>query len=61
MCNEHADRSRHDEMSVARCRQLLGDDAAGLSDADVERVRDHADTMAHVIVALFLEKGARAE
>lgn len=44
-----------DPTVIARCRELLGDEAAGLSDRDVERVRRHAETMANVVVEMFLE------
>jgi hypothetical protein len=33
----------------------LGDDAAGLSDEEVDRIREHAETMAHVLIGVFLE------
>jgi len=45
-----------DLTSVARWRELLGDEAESLSDQDVDRVCRHADTMAHVIVELFLQQ-----
>jgi hypothetical protein len=44
-----------DQISIARCRELLGDDAAGLSDEEVDRVREHAEAMAHVLIEVFLE------
>ena len=44
-----------DPIVIARCRELLGDEAAGLSDRDVERVRRHAETIANVVVEMFLE------
>lgn len=44
-----------DQISIARCRELLGDDAAGLSDEEVDRIRQHAETMAHVLIEAFLE------
>jgi hypothetical protein len=34
---------------------LLGDEAAGLSDEQVDQVRRHAETMAHVVIEAFLE------
>jgi hypothetical protein len=40
--------------SLARCRQLLGDDAAELSDEDLDAIRQHAEAMANVLVELFL-------
>ena len=47
-----------DQASIARCRELLGDEAVGLSDEEVDRIRRHADAMAHVLIELFLEKRA---
>ena len=44
-----------DQISIARCRELLGGEAAGLSDEDVDRIRQHAETMAHVLIEVFLE------
>jgi hypothetical protein len=46
-------------ISIRRCRELLGSDADGLSDSDVERIRRHAEVMAHVIVEIFLERRTR--
>ena len=50
-----------DPTAIARCRELLGDEADGLSDSDVDRVRRHADAMAHVVVEMFLERRAAQE
>ena len=50
-----------DTISIARCRELLGEEADGLSDQDIERVWRHADAMAHVIVDMFLEQRAAQE
>jgi hypothetical protein len=53
--------ARRDEPSqggvvpLARCRELLGDEAAGVSDEELDRVRRHAAAMAHVLVLAFLE------
>jgi len=60
---EHA----HDEdvvsdlISIARCRELLAEEADGLSDHDIDRIRRHADAMAGVIVEIFLEQRAAQE
>jgi hypothetical protein len=51
-----------DAISIARCRELLGDEADGLSDDDVDQIRRHAEAMAHVIVEMFLmESGIALE
>ena len=60
---EHA----HDEdvvsklISIARCRELLAEEADGLSDHDIDRISQHADAMARVIVEAFLEQRAAQE
>ena len=43
-------------ISIARCRELLGNEADGLSDVEVELIRRHAEAMAHVIVEIFLQQ-----
>ena len=44
-----------DSISITRCRELLGHEAAGLSDQEVDLMRRHADAMAHVLVEIFLD------
>jgi len=52
-------RNRRDDIAdpdtIARCRDLLGGEAEGLSDEEVDHIRRHADALAHVIVEMFLE------
>lgn len=50
-----------ESISIARCRQLLGDEAEGLSDQEIDQIRRHADAVAHVIVEMFLEQRAAQE
>ena len=47
---------RFRSVSIQRCRDLLGEEADGLSDREVDRIRRHAEVMAHVIVEMFLEQ-----
>ena len=42
-----------DAISIARCRELLGDEALALSDDDVDAVRRHAHAMAHLLIEIF--------
>ena len=42
-------------ISIAPCREILGNEAARLSDDEVEQIRRRADVMARVIVDVFLE------
>ena len=48
-------------MSIARCRELLGEEADGLSDREVDQMRQHADALAHVIIDMFLEQRSTRE
>jgi len=50
-----------DPISIARCRELLGDEADVLSDQEVVLIRQHADAMAHVLVEIFLENRTTPE
>ena len=43
---------------VAHCREILGDDAADLTDEELESVRAHADALARVIIDLFVQQHA---
>ena len=42
-------------ISIPRCRELLGDEADTLTDQDVELIRRHAETMAQVVIEVFVE------
>jgi hypothetical protein len=41
-------------ISVARCREMLGDDADTMSDDEVLIVARHAESLAHVVIELAL-------
>lgn len=43
-------------ISIARCRELLGEDAELMSDQDVEDIRRHAETMAWIVVEMYPER-----
>jgi hypothetical protein len=45
-----------DEMSVDRCRELLGDEAIDLCDEEIERIRRCADAVAQVVIDMFLDE-----
>ena len=51
---EHAD-PRPEQISIARCRELLGDEAESLSDQEVALIRRHAETMACIVVEMYQE------
>jgi hypothetical protein len=42
-------------ISVARCRELLGDEADTLSDEEVLVVARHAEALAHIMIDLALQ------
>lgn len=43
-----------DQSTIERCRELLGDDGIDLTDEEVDRVRQHAEVVARVVIDLFL-------
>jgi len=40
-------------ISIARCRELLGEDAESMTDQDIEDIRRHAETMACIVVEMY--------
>jgi hypothetical protein len=44
-------------ISIARCRELLGDDAEMMSDDEVSAVARHAETLAHILIGVALQNG----
>ena len=46
--------AKSEETSLARCRELLGDESAELSYEELDGIRQHAQAMANVLVELFL-------
>ncbi len=52
---EHEEDDTSAPMSIARCREVLGNESDGLTDIEVDRIRRHADAMAHVLVDMFME------
>ncbi len=51
-----ADLSEHEHVPeaipIARCRELLGDEAEDLSDDEVDEIRRHAQAMAHLLIEI---------
>ena len=54
---ERAD-DRPEQISIARCRELLGDEAESMNDQEIALIRRHAETMACIVVELY-EEGCR--
>lgn len=48
-----------ERVAIARYRELLGDEASGLSDEDIEAIRRHARAMAHTLIEVFLQQRDR--
>jgi hypothetical protein len=61
MEHAHVEDVLSDSISIARCRELLDGEAEGLSDHEVDLIRQHVTAMAHVIVEMFLERSATPE
>ena len=51
---EHAD-PRPEPISIARCRELLGEEAESMTDREVALIRRHAEPMACVVVEMYQE------
>ena len=49
---------RPELISIARCRELLGEEAESMTDQDIEDIRRHAETMACIVVEMCREKRA---
>lgn len=42
-------------ISIARCRELLGEEAESMTDQEVASIRRHAETMASIVVEMSQE------
>ena len=51
---EHSD-DRAEPISIARCRELLGEEAESMTDHEVALIRGHAETMARIVVEMYQE------
>ena len=49
---ERAD-DRPEQISIARCRELLSDEAESMTDQEIALIRRHAETMAWIVVEMF--------
>ena len=54
---EFVDRAdaRPEPIPLARCRELLGEEAEALTDEEVTQIRRHAETMAQIAVEMHLK------
>jgi hypothetical protein len=46
----------NDEISMERCRELLGEEAIDLRDDEVDRIRRCADVVAQAVIELFIDE-----
>jgi hypothetical protein len=46
-------------VSLERCREILGDEARGLSDAELEVLRRWARDLARLLVQIYLDNKAK--
>ena len=54
---EHAD-DRPERISIAWCRELLGEEAESMTDQDIEDIPRHAEMMACIVVEMY-DEGCR--
>ena len=57
---EHAE-PRPEPIPIARCRELLGEDAESMTDQHIEDIRRHAETMACIVVEMYQEQCSVSE
>lgn len=58
---DHEHDVESEPIPITRCREILGDEAVALSDAEVDQIRRQAEAMAHIIIDVFLEQRASHE
>ena len=46
---------RPEPISIARCRELLGEEADSMTDHEIALIRRHAETMAWIVVEMYQE------
>ena len=48
-------------ISIARCRELLGEEAESMTDQEVALIRRHAETMACIVIEMHQEQSRASE
>jgi hypothetical protein len=51
----HRVEQESEPISIARCRELLGEEADMMSDEDVLAVAHHAETLANILIAVAMQ------
>lgn len=46
---------RPEPISIARCQELLGEEAESMTDQEVALIRRHAETMAYIVIEMYRE------
>jgi len=46
-------------LSVERCREILGDKAAGMTDAQMEQARDQLYVLARIVIDMYHDEEKR--
>ena len=57
---EHAEPGP-EPISIARCRELLGEEAESMTDQEIAWIRRHAETMAWIVVEMYREQCRASE
>ena len=52
---------RPEPISIARCRELLGEDAKSMTDQEIDDIRRHAETMACIVVEIYQDRSRVSE
>ena len=52
----HRAEQESEPISIARCRELLGEDLESLTDQDIEDIRRHAETITCIVVEMYQEQ-----
>jgi len=47
---------QNEEISIDRCRELLGEEAIDLCDDEIDRIRQCADIVAQAVIERFLDE-----
>jgi hypothetical protein len=42
--------------SIDRCREMLGTEGSGLSDEEIEPIRDQTDALVHILIEMYLDQ-----
>lgn len=49
------------QISIARCRELLGEEADSITDQDIAEIRRHTETMACIVIEMYEQRCRSSE